>query len=79
MKANLYKKVTHPTETSEHSLPMAECEDGKHYPVMTPVTQPEMVGEQEGRVLTIRNEEYFVLDSQQHLLACLYDTRKFIR
>jgi len=86
MKANLYIKKTYTFETegkfsgeTSHSKPMAEADDGKHYPLFTPVQPKEMIGEQEGRVLNIRGVEMFVLESQDHFLAKLYDTRKFVR
>ena len=82
MKAKLYIKKTYTMEEdgeTSHSKPMAETEDGKHYPLFTPVQPREMIGEQEARVLNIRGKDVVVLESQQHLLAQLYDTRKFVR
>jgi len=86
MKVKLYIKKTYTFETegkfsgeTSHSKPMAETKDGKHYPLFTPVQPKEMIGVQEARVLNIRGEDMVVLESQNHLLARLYDTRKFIR
>jgi hypothetical protein len=78
MKANLYTKTIYLEEGKEHSFPMAETSDGEHYPVFTPVPGKDMIGVQDGRVLNIRGTATFVLTSQDHFLARLYDTRKFV-
>lgn len=81
MKAQLYIKKTYSKDgdgETSHSKPMAEVEDGKHYPLFTPVQPKEMIGEQEGRVLNIKGIKMFVLGSQNNFLAQLYNPRKFV-
>ena len=77
MKANLYNKTTF-TEDRTFTKPMAETENGDHYPVFSPLLRDEMVGEQTGKVLTIKGVATFVLESQMDTFKNLYNPRKFV-
>ena len=59
--ASLYIKKVYLKGGGYHSLPMAETEEGKHYPCITPVPLSCMLIPQEGKIIKKDGNKYFSL------------------